>query len=125
MKRYLPILAACICAVLAGCVELEPRSFFASDGVTLGTPKKAGEVYRVPLTFSTKIVHSGVWIYDVKSSVKSDQILVTAIFTKPPGQKASVYHDFIEIRDAKPGLYHVRYLDPNGSTHEIGKVTLE
>ena len=122
--RRVLILTVCLAGVLTGCLEKKPRSFFASDGIGIGTPKKEGNVYRVPVTFTTTIVHSEQWIYVVETSTDGNTIYLTAIFTTPPGLKESRYKDVIEVHDAKAGVYHLRYRDPDGSLHDSGTVTL-
>lgn len=125
VSRALDITMLSLAAFVAGCLEERPRVFFASDGVQVGAAQQAEVgVYRLPLSFKTTITHSAEWIYDVKASAKNNIIYVTAIFTAPPGLKESIYKDFVELRGLTPGVYVLRYRDPDRTEHDLGIVTL-
>jgi hypothetical protein len=108
---------------LFGCGDRKSRSFFASDGISIGVPvmMSAGN-YRIPVDFETEIVHSGQWIDTVQTEVDGTDILVTAVFTH--ANRESRYPDYVVVTDVNPGVYNLKYRDPDGVHHFIEAVTL-
>ncbi|MBK8476320.1 MAG: hypothetical protein IPL39_08355 [Opitutaceae bacterium] len=123
MKRFVAIFA--MLGLLSGCLEKKPRSFFAIDGICVGSAVKEGERFRLPIGFSTAFVHSGQWLYDVKAVTEADSIYLTAVFTTPPGLKESRYVGSVDLGAIRSGTYKVRYRDPDGRVHDLGLVTLQ
>lgn len=121
--------ALLLCALaLTGCSEPRSRDFFANDGITVGAPTALGsESYKIPLEFTTAIVHSGQWIDSVDAEVANADILITARFiTASAGSsgRKSGYPGYVTVTGIKPGTYSLKYRDPNGSIHAIGPVVL-
>jgi len=106
-----------------GIAKEKSRNFFAPKGIVIG----AGEVtekgaFRVPITFETAIIHSSQWIDRVKVSVDGKSILITADFTSA-GRK-SRYPGYIELKDLSSGEREIKYRDPDGKLHPLGKLTV-
>lgn len=108
---------------LTGCSEPRSRDFFAKDGITVGTPAALGSgSYKIPVEFTTAIVHSGQWIDSVTAEVAHADILITAHFSSS-GRK-SRYPGYVTVTGMKPGPYSLKYRDPHGSMHPIAPVVL-
>ena len=119
----IPVLL-CVLLLAAGCLERKDRAFFADDGIVVGTPKAVGADVFIPITFTTRIVHSGQWLYDVKTVVKDGEILVAAVFTAPPGERKSVYTGGITLERPEHERYAIVYLDSDGTRHALGALTM-
>jgi hypothetical protein len=108
---------------LAGCSDEKSRDFFAKGGITIGAPAALGSgAYKIPLEFETEIVHSGQWIDAVDADVAGSDILLTASFSS--AKRKSSYPGYITVNGLSPGTYTLKYRDPDGKVHEIGKVVL-
>lgn len=107
----------------SGCGDPKSRNFFASSGITVGTPVTTSTgKYRIPIEFETEIVHSGQWIDTVEAEVDGAEILVTAVFTQ--ANRKSRYPGYVEISDVSPGAYKIEYRDPDGARHLVKSITL-
>jgi hypothetical protein len=108
---------------LAGCSDEKSRDFFAKGGITIGAPSALGSgSYKIPIEFETKIVHSGQWIDTVDAEVTGTDILLTASFSS--AKRKSNYPGYVEVNGLSPRTYTLKYRDPDGKVHEIGKVVL-
>lgn len=107
----------------AGTAEEKSRDFFAPKGIVIGAEEVTAEgAFRVPITFETAIMHSSQWIDTVKVSVEGKSIFITADFTST-GRK-SRYPGYIELKDLSSGEREIKYRDPDGKLHPLGKVTV-
>ena len=101
--------------------EMRPRSFFAANGITAGTPVKGEDgTYRIPLVFETEVMHSALSPVAVEASSKGSEILVSASYAVGESR----YPGFIELNGVKAGDYELKYLDPDGTTHPVAVVVL-
>lgn len=108
---------------LAGCSQKKSRDFFAKGGITIGAPAALGSgSYKIPIEFETEIAHSGQWIDAVDADVAGSDILLTASFTS--ANRKSSYPGYVEVNGVSPGTYTLKYRDPDGAVHAIGKVVL-
>ncbi len=119
MKRLLWTVVLLVTVTLAGCLETKPRSFFAVDGIRVGSPRKEGGAYYLPLQFETVTIQSAQWLYAVKSEVKGTDIYITAVYSVPPGLQKSRYSGAVELGGLRPGTYSLRYRDPDGTIHDL------
>lgn len=108
---------------LASCSQKKSRDFFAKGGITIGAPAALGSgSYKIPIEFETEIVHSGQWIDTVDADVSGADILLTASFTSSNGK--SGYPGYIEVKGISPGTYSIKYRDPDGTVHTLGRAIL-
>ena len=108
---------------LASCSQKKSRDFFAKGGITIGAPAALGSgSYKIPIEFETEIVHSGQWIDTVDADVSGVDILLTASFTSSNGK--SGYPGYIEVKGISPGTYSIKYRDPDGTVHTLGRAIL-
>ena len=108
---------------LASCSQKKSRDFFAKGGITIGAPAALGSgSYKIPIEFETEIVHSGQWIDTVDADVSGADILLTARFTSSNGK--SGYPGYIEVKGISPGTYSIKYRDPDGTVHTLGRAIL-
>lgn len=106
-----------------GMAGQKSRDFFAPKGIVIGAEEVTAEgAFRVPITFKTAIIHSSQWIDTVKVSVVGKSILITADFTTA-GRK-SRYPGYIELKALSSGEREIKYRDPDGKLHPLGKVTV-
>lgn len=123
MKQPLILVLLFVAVWITGCAHQEYRSFFASDGISVGTPVMVGAgSYQIPILFETEIIHSGQWIDRVSSSVTGTNIMVTASFTSHP-QKTR-YPGHIELNGVSGETYDLMYRDPDSTLHLVGQVVL-
>jgi hypothetical protein len=108
---------------LASCSQKKSRDFFAKGGITIGAPAALGSgSYKIPIEFETEIVHSGQWIDTVDADASGADILLTASFTSSNGK--SGYPGYIEVKGISPGTYSIKYRDPDGTVHTLGRAIL-
>jgi hypothetical protein len=108
---------------LGSCSQKKSLDFFAKGGITIGAPAALGSgSYKIPIEFETEIVHSGKWIDAVDADVAGADILLTATFTSSNGK--SGYPGYIEVKGISPGTYFIKYRDPNGTVHTLGRAIL-
>ena len=108
---------------LASCSQKKSRDFFAKGWITIGAPAALGSgSYKIPIEFETEIVHSGQWIDTVDADVSGADILLTASFTSSNGK--SGYPGYIEVKGISPGTYSIKYRDPDGTVHTLGRAIL-
>jgi hypothetical protein len=123
MNQILKITLLMAFVALSGCSQRKSRDFFATDGITIGAPTAIEPgIYRIPMDFETKVVHSGEWIDVVSAKVSGSDILVTATFTL--ANRKSRYPGYIEVKGVSAGTYTLKYRDPDGTTYPIGPVVL-
>jgi hypothetical protein len=120
MKHMIKITSLLAAIALLGCSEEKSRDFFAASGITIGAPTALA--YRIPIEFETQIVHSGLSIDEVSTTVAGSDILVTASFAYPPPK--SGYPGHIVVNGVSAGTYTLKYRDPDGTDHTIGQVVL-
>jgi hypothetical protein len=112
-----------VAGAMAGCSGKKTRDFFAAGGITVGAPVALTPgVYQIPIKFDTAIVHSGEWLDVVSVKVTGSDLLVTASFTI--AHRKSAYPGCVEVKGVSPGLYTLKYRDPDGTQHTIGPVNL-
>jgi hypothetical protein len=108
---------------ISACSDMKSRDFFAAGGITIGAPAATEPgTYRIPIEFETKIEHSGQWIDAVSANVSGSDILVTATFTS--ANRKSGYPGYVELKGIPAGTYALKYQDPDGTEHPIGRVVL-
>lgn len=102
--------------------EEQPRNFFATKGIVVGTPvDEDGGNYQIPIRFQTKDLHSALAVSSVTTSVKGSDILVTAEYAVV---KNSHYPGYVEQSGITAGTYDLKYRDPDGTLHPVESVKL-
>ncbi len=115
-----------VALMLIGCVEQKDIGNFANDGVVIGKPLKVKEGgYLLPIEFTTKIMHSAQWLYDVKHEVVGNEVHITALYSVPPNAEKSIYKGHIKLSVATIGTYSVFYRNTNESKHYVGSINIE
>ena len=123
MKHIINTIVILAVIALVSCSEEKPRDFFVKGGITIGSPAALGAgSYKIPIEFETEIVHSGQWIDAVDANVSGADILLTASFTSSNGK--SGYPGYVEVHGVSPGTYSIKYRDPDGTVHAIGRTVL-
>ena len=123
MKHIINTIVILAVIALVSCSEEKPRDFFAKGGISIGAPAALGSgSYKIPIEFETEIVHSGQWIDAVDANVSGADILLTASFTSSNGK--SGYPGYVEVHGVSPGTYSIKYRDPDGTVHAIGRTVL-
>ena len=123
MKHIINTIVILAVIALVSCSEEKPRDFFVKGGITIGSPAALGAgSYKIPIEFETEIVHSGQWIDTVDADVSGSDILLTASFTSSNGK--SGYPGYIEVKGISPGTYSIKYRDPDGTVHTLGRAIL-
>lgn len=113
-------------AGFSGCsgLERERRSFFSQDGITVGTPARNadGSVF-IPIHFETRQVYSAQWLHEVEWSEVAGEILITAVFTVPTGNRQpTAYGGGITLQNPQRAAHKLRYRDPDGKTFPVANV---
>lgn len=124
-KQFLPIILIFLALILIGCLQEKPRSYLAADGIIVGQPKSAGgrEVF-VPISLKTAIINSAHLMHDVKWTEKEGVIYITAVVNVPPFSKKKDYPGGITLKDPEGEMYELKYKDPEGNIHDIGKIKM-
>lgn len=123
MKHMIKTIFILATIALVGCSEEKSRDFFSAGGITIGAPTALGAgAYRIPVEFETQVVHSGQSIDEVSATVDGSDILVTASFAGPPPKTG--YPGHIEVKGVSAGTYTLKYRDPDGTDHTVGRVVL-
>lgn len=118
MKRIAAILTCVM--LLSGCNREESRDFFGD--VNVGPSVWTNGYCFLKAKLSTKIQHSGQWVYKVTGEVDGTNILLTAHVTT---SVKTAFSGNINVGRPSPGEYRVLYRDPDGTEHTIGTTTIE
>jgi hypothetical protein len=123
MNHISKIILLIASVAISACSNAKSRDFFAAGGITIGVPAATQPgTYRIPIGFETKIEHSGQWIDGVSAIVSGSDILVTATFTS--ANRKSSYPGYVELNGISAGTYALKYQNPDGTAHPIGRVVL-
>lgn len=109
--------------VLTGCATPRDRDFFAEDGIAVGVPDRGDDgVYRIPIEFTTAMVHSGLELHKVVARIEGDEIVIHAKYGLV--REGIHYGGVAFLPTARPGDYRLIYRDRDGARHPVGPVVL-